>query len=253
MPDEVISELGIRVVHGLVHWDGPPWSGSSDAFWKELRSRQTPPSTAPPGPEALAEGYAGTDPVLGVHVSAELSRTVEYARRAAGADGRVHVVDSRSLSVGTGLAVQEAATWARAGADLDRLDELLDGLVSRLHVYAVLEDIVYVVSGGRAPLVEARGRRHARHVVAIRGHAIPLKDLRRRKAAIDELMRHAADHGRDGVICWAVGHGDAADVGQFVSDAQATLGGSPRFVVPVGPSVGAHAGPDALVLAFVQA
>jgi fatty acid-binding protein DegV len=75
LPADVIERLGIRVVSGPVRFGERVFEGDSAAFWRELRSGATVPSTAPPGVTALRDAFGGDGPVLAVHVSAELSRT----------------------------------------------------------------------------------------------------------------------------------------------------------------------------------
>lgn len=253
LPDGVAESLGIRVVRGPVHLNGSDWHGTLDEFWGMVRAGDRAPSTAPPGREAFAEAFAGTDPVCAVLVSSELSRTVEHAKAAAGGDGLIHVVDSRSLSVGTGLIATALARAAVLDADLEQLKRLARRLVDEVHVHAVIDDVDYLLRGGRAGLIDARAKPGSRYVVAVKGHVIPLERAKDRQGAIRRLLDHLADHLPHGIEHWAVGHGAAADVDEFTDRVQQRLGRPPEFVVPLGPSVGTHAGPGALVVGFLAA
>jgi len=62
--------------------------------------------------------------------------------------------------------------------------------------------------------------------------------------------RHLAGHAEHGIDHWALAHGDASDIGEFVNDATLTFGRPPRYVVPLGASMGSHTGPGALVVGF---
>ncbi|MCA1845376.1 MAG: DegV family EDD domain-containing protein [Actinobacteria bacterium] len=251
LPDGVAEALGIRVVRGPVHLNGSDWHGTIEEFWRAVRAGDPAPSTAPPGREAFAEAFAGTDSVCAVLVSSELSRTVEHAKEAAGGEQHVHVVDSRSLSVGTGLVAAGVARTAALDADFDEVKRLARQLVDEVHLHAVIDDVDYLLRGGRAGLVDAHAKRGSRYVVAVKGHVIPLDRAKDRAGAIRRLIDHLADHVPHGIGHWAVGHGAADDVEEFTAQVEERLGRPPEFVVSLGPSVGAHAGPGALVVGFL--
>lgn len=251
LPEGMAEALGIRVVRGPVHLNGSDWRGSVEEFWRVVHTGQQAPSTGPPGREAFTEAFAGPDPVCAVLVSSELSRTVEHAKAAAGENQRIHVVDSRSLSVGTGLVATALARAAAADVGFEPVKHLARRLVDEVHLHAVIEDVGYLLRGGRAGLVDAHAKPGSRYVVAVKGHVIPLERAKDRHGAIRHLLDHLADHQGHGIEHWAVGHGDAADADEFTGRVEKRLARPPEFVVPLGPSVGAHAGPGALVLGFL--
>lgn len=242
----------VAVVRGPVHVGGRAWDGDPGRFWAGIGAGQELPATEAPSVEQLTAAYTDAGEVLAVHVSSELSRTVVHARQAAAAvRSPVRVVDSRSLSVGTGLVVMAAAEAVAAGVDGDRLAGMVEGWVDQLHVHAVIDDVRFLVDRGRAGLVGPGAGHHARRrVVAVKGHVIPIRQVRHRDEAIGELVGHAREHAAGGVTRWAVGHGDAADVGEFVERMIAVFGSGPSYVTLLGPPVGAHMGPRALVVGF---
>ncbi|HKN50276.1 MAG TPA: DegV family protein, partial [Actinomycetota bacterium] len=134
LPPDMAQGLGIQLVRGEVHMGTGVWHGSAEDFWEAVRAGQVP-STSAPAAHTLAGVYAGMDPVCAIHVSGELSRTVEHAKDAArGSGGRVHVVDSRSLSVGAGLVAVTAARAAQADLDLGHLKPAVRTMVDQVHV-----------------------------------------------------------------------------------------------------------------------
>ncbi len=252
LPESLAESLGITVVHGGIHFGDDAWDGSVEEFWRRVASGGPAPSTSPPGVDALAEAFADDLPVCAIHVSAELSRTEALAKQAAAASDRIHVVDSRSLSVGTGLVAMVTAQAADLDMDFEYVKRLARHLVDEVHVHAVIEDVGYLRRGGRAGLIDAHAKGDARQVIAVKGHAIPIRQAKDRRAAIGELLHHVADHARHGIERWAVGHGAAPDVEEFVAEVQKVAGSEPAFVVPLGPAVGTHAGPGALVVGFLE-
>ena len=82
-------------------------------------------STSRPSPGAVLDRYQeaaerGAEAVVSVHLSGELSATVESARLAARrAPVPVHVVDTRQVAAGTGYAALRAAEVAAAGGSAE--------------------------------------------------------------------------------------------------------------------------------------
>ncbi|MCA1845640.1 MAG: DegV family protein, partial [Actinobacteria bacterium] len=140
---------------------------------------------------------------------------------------------------------------AAVDADFDHMKRLARQLVDDVHLHAVIEDVDYLLRGGRAGLVDAHAKRGSRYVVAVKGHVIPLDRAKDRAGAIRRLLDHLDDPSPRGIGHWALGHGAAADVDEFTTRVEERLGRPPEFVVPLGPSVGAHAGPGALVVGFL--
>jgi DegV family protein with EDD domain len=252
LPPGLMDLLDIRVVQGTVYLDGTEWWGTNDEFWRATRAGDVP-STAPPSVEQFCNAFCDREPTCAVVVSGELSHTLEHAEHAATERPSVGVIDSRSLSVGTGLLALLAAEAAADTPELGRLRLMLPSLVARLHVFALIENVDNLIRGGRAGLVEAPKHPGWRQLVAVKGHVIPLEQVHHRRRAIDALLHHIGEHLTHGVERWAVGHGDADDVDDFADKARRRIGTDPEFVVPLGPTVGAHAGPGALVLGFVAA
>jgi DegV family protein with EDD domain len=252
LPEALAASAGITVVRGAVRLGDRRWQGDPGQFWAELGKGPELPATEAPSVDQLAAAYAGEEPVVAVHVSAELSRTLAHAREAAAACGaEVRVVDSRSLSVGTGLVAVAALEAAQAGAGPDRLGALVDGWVDQLHVHGLIDDAQFLVRGGRAGLVAARvGRRDHRHVVAVKGHVIPIGQVRHRSEALRMLIDHVREHAVGGVSRWAIGHGDAPDVEEVTERLAGLFGSDPSYVTLLGAPVGSHMGPRSLVVGF---
>ena len=93
----------------------------------------------------VEEGYE----VVHINLSSELSSSHQNARLAAREVGNVHVVDSRSLSTGSGHLVILAAELASAGYDGAYIARALDDMKGYLDVSFVLQALDYLHKGGR--------------------------------------------------------------------------------------------------------
>ena len=87
--------------------------------------------------------------VIHINLSSELSSSHQNARIAAEEIGNVHIVDSHSLSTGSGHLVILAAELASAGYDGAYIAQALDDMKERLDVSFIVQTLDYLHKGGR--------------------------------------------------------------------------------------------------------
>jgi len=262
VPREILGSPQVCTVPAEVDIDGQPFTGTVEEFWLATRGGRRP-ATRPPTVAALAEVYRRSPEVIAVHVSGQLSATMARAEAAAALASRpgatVAVVDSRSISVGAGLviaALHDAASGQGAGCSPADLTALARELPGRLHTFALVQDVGWLRRSDRAGLLP-NASLSGNHplVMAVRGRVVALGQSRQRPAAIRELVRHlrqvATRPGPD-IEAWALGHGDAPDIGPVAGQLAEAIGRAASFTTPIDPTVGAHLGPDALVVGAIS-
>lgn len=248
LPPELVGSAGVRVVAQDVWVGDERFEGSTADFWAGLRAGQRF-ATTPPTVNALAAGYESGGEVCAVHVSGELSATVARAREAAGRSAApVVVVDSRSISVGAGLvatlvheAVQAASSWAE-------LAEAVPKTADRVHTFALVAEVGPVRRSERIRLPSAHLREHRPVLLAVRGRALALEQPKDRAAGLGDLVRHARDSTDGTPAGWVLGHGDASDADALRARLAEGFGRDAMYCCPIDPIVGAHFGPDAVVV-----
>ena len=158
LPAELFRERGITVVPLQVVIAGTSYDegaeASSGTVAEALRTRQ-PVTTSRPGPAAFAAAYAraaeaGSTAVVSVHLSAQMSGTVESARLAAKESPvPVEVVDSESLGMGLGYAVLSATAVAAAGGTIDEVAEAARKRAAASHSVFYVDTLEHLRRGGR--------------------------------------------------------------------------------------------------------
>jgi len=135
--------------------DGP-------TFYGRLTSSPVMPTTSQPSPEQFGEVYRellrdSADEVVSVHISAKLSGTMQSAHLAAQEfpAGRVHVVDSLSVSAGIQLLLRLAARNRDDGADAATIVRNLEAARDRTIVFVLLDTLTYLQKGGRIGRAQA--------------------------------------------------------------------------------------------------
>jgi len=253
LPETLTGSDVVRRVRGEVWAGDAPFVGDLGEFWMQLRKGNYP-STTPPTVSALAAAYQHPDLVIALHVSGQLSSTLSRAKEAAERSGPgVVVIDTRSLSVGAGLIVT-AVHRAAVGPDTPQsLIDFATSLPERLHTFALVQEVEALRRSDRASLLpNSHLVRNHPLVLAIRGRVVSLAQPKHRNAAIDELVRHLR-RSTDGQLGgWALAHGDATDVDGVVDHLSDALKQTPRFYAQLDPTVGAHLGPDSLVVGAIS-
>ncbi|MDA8442918.1 MAG: DegV family protein, partial [Peptococcaceae bacterium] len=94
--------------------------------------------------------FASYTEIVSVHLSAALSGTVNAAKLAA-ADfaQRVHVIDSKTISLGMGLLVVEIAQRIQAGASASEILAQLTGIRQNVETLFTVNTLLYLQRGGR--------------------------------------------------------------------------------------------------------
>lgn len=108
--------------------------------------------------QELFEKYAcNYDAVLHISLSSELSSSYQNACLAASEFDNVVVVDSRNLSTGQGLVVLKACELAKTAATVEDLKRSLDEFTPKVEASFLLDQLGYMVKGGRCSAVTALG------------------------------------------------------------------------------------------------
>ncbi|MGW4297209.1 DegV family protein, partial [Micromonospora chersina] len=213
-------------------------------------------STSRPAPEQFAQVYRqlladGADGVVSVHLSAELSGTVEAARLAAAevGDDRVTVVDSRSTGMGLGFPVLAAAAAAAQGADLTGVRQAALDAVDRTTIFFYVDTLEFLRRGGRINAAEALlgTALSVKPIMHMPDGSIVVRDkVRTASRGIARLVDLAVEAAGDADVDLAVHHLAAPQrADQLLAALTERLGGRlhDTYVTEAGAVIAAHAGP----------
>jgi DegV family protein with EDD domain len=160
LPQEVAQDLGISVVPLFINIGDKGYLDGVEItrkdFYTNLPNYDVHPTTGKPGTDALTQVYKkladeGASEIFSIHISKNLSATVEVAESAAMDFEQVPVVvrDSQQLSTGTGFQVETAARMAQDGKTIEEIIKALDDLAERSFVAARLDTLEYLRRSGR--------------------------------------------------------------------------------------------------------
>ncbi len=254
LPENLRTEQGITVVPLTVSLDGQSYLDGVDIqaaeFYRRLEAGATA-TTSQPSPGRFAEVYRRLledhDSVVSIHISERLSGTYAAARQGAELAGRerIHVVDSGCVSMALGLIVLAASRMSAEGTSAEALLERLQPLSDGARVYFTVATLEHLRRGGRI----GRARALLGSVLQLKpvltiedGQVAPLERIRTYDRALSRVIElaRATDRGRG--ICAIVGHAGAEAAAERVArDLEGVA--DTLLIQPLGPVVGAHAGP----------
>ena len=262
---EQVAEHGVHVVPLQVVVGGTSYDEGVEIGPAEVATALrawTPVSTSRPSPQAFLDAYtaaaeAGADGVVSLHISAEMSGTYESAVLAARESPvPTQVVDSRSMAMGLGFLVTEAARAASRGESLQEVAARARRRAARSTGYFVVATLEHLRRGGRIGSAAAiLGSALAIKPVLVLDDGViaPLEKVRTTSRAVARLEELAVSHAAGREVEVAVQHLDAPERAAALAERLAgrlTVRGE-VVLAEVGAVVGAHVGPGMVAVVVV--
>ena len=260
------QSLGVHVVPLIVRFGDEQYRDGvdidADQFYAKLASTDVHPTTSQPSPDVFSTLYRTLlsnpqDQVVGLHISTKLSGTLQSATLAAKDfdPGRIHLVDTESVSGGLQLLVRAALEDIQAGDTAAAVAEKATRRRSKVTILVLLDTLTYLHRGGRIGRAQAfvGSLLNVKPLIAVRdGEVVPLARPRSRSKGIEMIVEQvrACAPLRGLAEFHAAAAESMADLegrlGAAVSNVTAVLG-------RIGPVVGAYSGPGGLGVACLGA
>ena len=231
-------------------------------FYARMRRESRNPTTSQPTPAefeaAFREAAAGGDSVVCTCMSSEMSGTWQSAvaaQQAVAGELDVHVVDTRTVSIGHNNLLTAVIPMAEAGASAEEVVARIQDLIRRQRSVFTVATLEYLKRGGRI----GGARALLGSVLDIKpvlqvldGSIAEYKKVRTSSRALEalagELISAVGETGRTAHA--VVGHAVRVEDARRVVDMIAPHCTEPPGLIDIGPIVGAHAGPGTLGMSF---
>ncbi len=229
---------------------------TAEQFYRRLQQSTSHPTTSQPSAGRFAKTYSALledhDAVVSIHISEKLSGTYASARQAADMTDpkRVHVIDSQVVSMSLGLATLAAAQEAAQGASAEAVIDRVTSMIPHLQTYFSVATLEFLRRGGRIGRASALlgSVLQVKPVLCIRdGLVTPLERVRTFDRALNRIVELTREVDRGSGVCIIVGHANAEADAERVSRELEPIAET-LMLQPIGPVVGAHAGPGVVGL-----
>ncbi len=165
---------------------------TTDDYFDKLQLVKSLPSLQAPMLQDFIDTYYDlgkeTDQILSIHVSAQLSDTLNVARTAASTlrgHTRITVIDSETISRGLGMIVKCAAELAAEGASYNEVSRLVRGVIPSIFLSFFVSDLSYPERDG--------GIRESQAILGTMLGIKPLMEVREGGLIVMEKVRSQFD------------------------------------------------------------
>jgi DegV family protein with EDD domain len=268
IPGNVARDLGIEVFPVNVVLDGKTYKDGIDInimeFYENYENYKTMHTEPIPYQEYALKFMQMTskyDQILIIHCSSALSENYAIAQKVVnefkGAKCRVEVIDSRSCSMGFGVAVVEAAKAFRAGNEFGSVVYEVKRMLDRTTSYLAIPTLKYLrkrkkIGGFKSLMGLALG---VKPVLGFEDGKLAVKTRLFGKqpnmilSMLDMIKKDIGDHP----ITLAIAHGrDLNIVITLRSVFENTFDCREVFRTYFGPSIGINAGPEAIGVMYYK-
>ncbi len=266
LPEEVVKALEITVVPLYVRFGDEVYRDrvdiSEDEFYERLQHDPVHPNTTQPTPQDFVNVYQklaqGADGIISIHLSAKLSGTCSSALQAKGTvanECSVEVVDSETLSMALGLIVIAAAKAAKDGKSLDEVEAVARQTIPKIRLLALLDTLKYLLLGGRIGKAKALlgSILNVKPILTLKdGEVVPTAQVRTRAKGLDRLFEFV--QSTTNIQELTVVHSTTPDEAQALAGRLGSVFDTEKIVMSrLGPVLGVHIGPAALIVASREA
>ncbi len=267
LPPALIAAYGITVVPVYINIGETSYQEgveiSRQAFYENLYTYPTYPTTAAPAPGAFTAVYeeltaVGATHILSLHVAANLSNVFNAARLGAEAarGAPVTLFDSQQITAGSGLLLVVAAEAIAAGSTVEEVVAMLQHYAARTYVFGVIETLESLRRSGRVNWAEfgIGSFLQLKPVMMIhRGEITAQAKVRTAKRARQHVLNLVASLRP--FLRLAVIHVQAPDAARELQEMAADLFPPEQepLLLEITPAVGTHLGLGAVGFACIQA
>jgi len=240
---------------------------STEQFWQKLLAAGAPiPSTAAPSPGDFTRAFtaafdAGADAIVCPTIGSRLSATFQSATVAAAgmADREIHVIDTGSTSMSTGIPALMAVDMAHDGMPAADIAAAIRGRLPDVDLSVAVDTLTYLRKGGRLSAAQAvvGSILSVKPIITVRDGLVVMADRQRSRAKARALV--IASIATAPVERLSILHTPTSSPDEVAEFRSALLAAIPGGVDPslvtiglIGASTGPHLGPDLMGAAFLR-
>lgn len=263
LPPHLVQELDITVVPAYVGFGNKTYRDgidiSQDEVYQKMVVGNIPATTSQPPPADFANVYKKlleeADEIVSIQATSKLSGLYNSAlqgKEMVKGGSRIEVVDSLSVSMGLGLLTLLAARLAQAGENLPRIIEEVRQSIPNIRLWGLFDTLKYALRGGRLGKAKALlgSMLPVKAMLTMRdGELHPAGLVRTRAKGLERLIDNLKSCFN--VQDVAIVHSTTPDEAQKLKERISSFfDKDPVHVSRLGPALGVHAGPGALILAL---
>ena len=268
MPPELVQKYDISVAPQVLIWGDQTYKDGveiqSQEFFTRLKTAKVMPTTSQVAVVSFQEIFQDLvnkdREVIALLVSSKLSGTMQSAAQAKdllGSGGeKIHIVDSQSVAMALGFQVLAVARALEDGASLNDALSLAERLHQHTGVFFTPETLEFLHRGGRIGGAQRflGTMLNMKPILAIQdGRVEPVERIRTKSKAHNRVLELVIEKTRGkSPIRLATLHANAGEEARaLLTRAEQELKPVESVFTEVSPTVGTHAGPGTVGLAYM--
>jgi DegV family protein with EDD domain len=261
---EIIEKYNIQTIPLKIIYSDREYDDGVDISSEEVYERfdQEIPKTSMPSQTDIMKVFdrlreEGYKKILSIHLSCNLSGTVDVVKMISKQyeDLEIEVIDSKSVSIGVGMLVHEAARLISQSIPMAEIKDALNKAKDKINVFYCIPVLDYLRKGGRIGLVAATlgTIMDLKPIISVNkdGRYYTCAKVRGRKKSLEKLVEIASDLMKDKKVNVSVYHGAAKEEALKIKEYLATLPNVQEiFFGQISPAMVVHTGPGLVGLAI---
>ncbi|MGN1295002.1 MAG: DegV family protein [Bacilli bacterium] len=256
--------LGIQVIPMIITIGEKEYKDGIDLnaqeFYEKLIESDELPKTSQINPYRFVEEFEklNGEEALVILMSKELSGTYQSACLAAQDFPNVHIINSNNVAVGEKILVILAHDLIKQGKSAQEVVEIIEEKKNDVCLIALLDTLEYLKKGGRISSTTAffGEMLSIKPVIEIRNGKVEMIGKARGSKNANNKLREfiAAYNGIDFSLPYELAYTGLSRVmlDKYIKDSQDLYGDKKLYVSQIGPTIGTHAGPGAIAVAFFK-
>ena len=261
---EIIEKYNIQTIPLKIIYSDREYNDGVDISPEEVYERfdQEIPKTSMPSQTDIMKVFdrlreEGYKKILSIHLSCNLSGTVDVVKMISKQydDLEIEVIDSKSVSIGVGMLVHEAARLISQSIPMAEIKDALNKAKDKINVFYCVGVLDYLRKGGRIGLVAATlgTIMDLKPIISVNkdGRYYTCAKVRGRKKSLEKLVEIAMDLMKDKKVNVSVYHGAAKEEALKIKEYFASLPNVQEiFFGQISPAMVVHTGPGLVGLAI---
>ncbi|TCO71470.1 DegV family protein [Marinisporobacter balticus] len=262
LPDALLEKYEIKILPLRIIYSNKEFRDRIEISGKEVYEKldHEIPKTSLPSPEDVHNLFKKLQEqrythVLAILISGALSGTYNMVKNFSDKfnELKIELLDSKSLTMGLGFPVLEAARELRKTNDFSKICERAKEAMSKSKVFYVLKTLDYLRRGGRIGVLEGTVGEilGIKPIISIdqEGKYYAYAKVRGRKKSIEQLYEIIKEKSKDKKVNVAVMHGDAEEEARdLLKRIKEFRNVDETFFGPISPVLGIHTGPGLIGL-----
>lgn len=264
LPKDIVEKYNINTIPLKIIYKDREYDDGIDISSEEVYERfnQEIPKTSMPSQLDIIKLFdklkqEGYQKILCIHISSNLSGTVDMIKMISKnyEDMEIEVFDSKSISIGVGMLVYEAAKLIALHIPLKEIKESLQKIKDKINVFYCIPVLDYLRKGGRIGLVAATigTIMDLKPIISVNkeGRYYSHAKVRGRKKSLEKLIEIGIDIIKDQKVNISVYHGAAKEEALKIKEYFSKLPNVQEiFFGQITPSLVVHTGPGLVGLAI---